>query len=657
MADVWRIVFDPDDLVLNRGKRPAWTMPSRPSARWRQSLTPNQFDLSIADRFTAGQNRALSISEWVIQGAALVAALLRFGLRRMSDTLAIELGVIVVGGLFLLLALLVLRDHGSLTRETFRSRHRVPFLLLMVWLGVSVAILVFGPGLLGFGEQWTRFSLWFRWSDLVIVARAFLVVIRLVRGVTAEGLNPAWLLVGSFGLLILLGTSLLMLPKCHASDAPQYGFYGRVRICLFTATSATCVTGLVVVPTGGPDAYWSTTGQFVIMGLIQVGGLGIMTCGAFFALTGGQAMRLRETETLRELLDSEQTVNVRQLLVAILVFTFGSELIGGLFLTGLWPELPWGERLFRGMFHAVSAFCNAGFDLQGTSLVGLETRWQTWGVIPTLVILGGIGFGVLFNLAHVTFHRLRRRRLTPWEAEATYRSRLRHYRPVRLTMTTRLVLITTGALLVSATAWYFFFEAAGEGVLANQPIEQRLSHAWIQSVVFRTAGFNSVDLNELRPASKLVAVVLMFIGGSPISTGGGVKTITLAVTILGIVSLMRGRPRTEAFGRTLPDDVTRRALAVIAIGMATLFVVTLLLAVFEDQSEIPVIDLLFQAASACATVGASTMDTGALTHPSQFVLIVAMFLGRVGPLTLLLGLARQRHAAVYSYPEERVTLG
>src|SRR5690606_22168961 len=129
-----------------------------------------------------------------------------------------------------------------------------------------------------------------RWSDLVIVARAFLVAIRLVRGVTAEGMNPAWLLVGSFGFLILLGTSLLMLPKCHAADAPRDECLDRVRICLFTATSATCVTGLTVVPTGGPDAYWSATGHVVIMGLIQVGGLGIMTCGAFFAITGGQGM-------------------------------------------------------------------------------------------------------------------------------------------------------------------------------------------------------------------------------------------------------------------------------------------------------------------------------------------------------------------------------
>jgi trk system potassium uptake protein TrkH len=323
----------------------------------------------------------------------------------------------------------------------------------------------------------------------------------------------------------------------------------------------------------------------------------------------------------------------------------------------LWDDRPFSEQAFFSVFHAVSAFCNAGFDLTGQSFVGLGARWQVWGVIAGLIIIGGLGFGTLYNIAHTATARLRR---SPGPVNSWLPSvgdRIAPGRPARLTVTTRLVIAMTVLLLFAGTIWHFVYEATEGGTLDNAPFGQRLADSWFQSVTYRTAGFNSIDLSKLRPASLLFAIVLMFIGASPVSTGGGVKTVTVAVAWLAVAGILRGRTQTEAFGRSIPDEVVKRALTVIAIGVATLFFVALLLASFEDESHIPMIDLMYEAASACGTVGVTTGITSQLTPPSQIVLMCAMFLGRVGPLTLLLGVAGQRQSADYSYPDERVTLG
>ncbi|HEX6986419.1 MAG TPA: potassium transporter TrkG, partial [Planctomycetaceae bacterium] len=351
-------------------------------------------------------------------------------------------------------------------------------------------------------------------------------------------------------------------------------------------------------------------------------------------------------------------VDVRRLVFAILAFTFGSELIGAVLLSGLWADKPPAEQAYYSLFHAVSAFCNAGFDLTGRSFLGLGTRWQVWGVIAGLVIVGGLGFGTLYNLSHAALTRLRWGRRAPAkDRPLPFGPKVASGRPARLTVTTRLVLLTTALLLAAGTAWHYVFEAAPGGTAYGLPPEQRLADAWFQSVIYRTAGFNTVDHAQLRPATKLVAVVLMFIGAAPVSCGGGVKTAAVAVVALAFASIMRGRPHAEAFGRAIPDEVVKRALAVVILGAATLITVTLALTAFEDGTDIPPLDLLFESASACGTVGVSTGITPRLSPASQVVLIVAMFLGRVGPLTLLLGLAGQRQVAEYDYPEERVTLG
>jgi trk system potassium uptake protein TrkH len=414
-------------------------------------------------------------------------------------------------------------------------------------------------------------------------------------------------------------------------------------VALFTATSAACVTGLIVETTG---TYWSRMGQTVILCLFQLGGLGIMTWGAFFALAGGGQMQVKESATLRGLLESDTLGDVRRMLRAIVAFTFTSELAGALLLLGLWPELPFAERLYFGVFHSVSAFCNAGFALTPDSFVGMGMRWQVWGVVPALIIVGGLGFAVLYNLSVLVRSNYRELQQPP----------LFHLprRRVRLTLTSTLVLVTTGGLLLAGAAAYDLLESTNPRRDASW--SERLAEAWFQSVTFRTAGFNSVDHGRLQPATKLLAVLLMFIGASPGSTGGGVKTVCFALAVMAVVSILRGREQVEIRHRTISTLQTNRALVVIALGAFLVMLCTLLLAVFENQPG-RFLDHLYEATSALGTVGVSTGITAGLSGPSQVVLIVGMFLGRVGPLTLLMALAGRGDSARYHYPAEPVTLG
>ena len=615
------------------------------------------FDLQQSDRFEPWQRRLLFVMELLALMVGTAAAVLRHGLRTLSTPLAYELGTVVIGSLILLAGTLMLRDRASLVRDTFRRRKLLSFILLAFWLAGSAAVLLAGPDHLGLaGGRWENVLIW---SDLIMACRMLASGVGYTRGVTAGEWNPGLVLSGTFVVLISVGTLLLMLPKCRAETAPPLSLLERTHVAFFTATSASCVTGLIIVPTGGPHRYWSSTGQAVICGLFQIGGLGIMTCGAFFAIASTRSLRLREAATLRELFDSDQPVNVRRLVLLVLAYTFGCELVGAISLSGLWTDLPFIERAGYSLFHSISAFCNAGFDLTGQSFLGLAHRAEVWGAVSALIVLGGLGFGTLYSLAHAALGQWQRIRMN--KEKSLLNSMQQSNRQTdfpRVSVSARLVLMTTAILLIGGTTWIYFFEAMPHGTGAHSSHSHRLADAWFQSVTFRTAGFNTVDMAQLRPASKLFAVVLMFIGASPVSTGGGVKTTVVAVALLALAAILRGRPHAEVFGRMIPDEVVKRALTVIALGGTTVIVVTMLLAAFEDEKNWTLVDLLFEAASACGTVGVSTGLTADLSVPSQFVLVVAMFLGRIGPLTLLLGLARQNPGtSEFEYPEERVTLG
>ena len=383
---------------------------------------------------------------------------------------------------------------------------------------------------------------------------------------------------------------------------------------LFTATSATCVTGLVVEDT---PTYWSREGQLVILGLFQIGGLGIMTFGAFFGLIAGRSIGLKEHATFSDLLDSEGLRHVRRLLIAILTFTLLMEVLGAIGLSSLWRDQPFGERVFQSLFLSVSGFCNAGFALTENSFVGLADCWQVWGALSLLIIVGGLGFAVLFDVSRFLQHQVQGRR---------HAVGLLRERPVlRLSLTTKIVLTSTSLLLVTGAMGLFLLErTSAHGSTAPMTA----ADAWFQSVTFRTAGFNTVDMGQLQPTSKLLGILLMFIGASPGSTGGGVKTIAFSIAVLGLMAVLRRRKHIECFGRMLPDILMHRALAVMFLSLLLIMVTTALLLLYEDRPEY-FLDYMFEATSAVGTVGvSSTLPTGdgVLVSVTQ-VLISAVTIG------------------------------
>ena len=482
------------------------------------------------------------------------------------------------------------------------------------------------------------------WTPLAVVVVAVLGLLAFCRNLAAITKNSAVLLVGSFLVVIAVGTVLLKLPACRAVAAD-----GSIQepagwdTALFTATSASCVTGLIVEPTG---SYWSPLGHAVIFSLFQIGGLGILTFGAFVAVLSGRfGLQFREARTLREMLDSDSVQSSRRLLLTIMLFTLVVEGIGAMSMMGLWPHLPVREQAWNAVFHSVSAFCNAGFSLQDDGFLGMGGRWQIYGVVSTLIILGGLGFPVVQNVWICCWGRVKGRPSTILSG-----------RPViapPLSLHTRIVLTSTASLLLfGAVSWYILESFHATNVSATQ----RAADAWFQSVTFRTAGFNSVDHASMHPANKLLAIFLMFIGAAPGSTGGGVKTVVFSVTLINIWTVLRGRDRAEVFGRSIPARQVSRSLAIVGVGIFVVMATTGLLVIFEQKPD-RFLDHLFEATSAFGTVGVSAGITPELSLPSRLLICAVMFLGRVGPITLLLAMANPADSPRYDYPEERLSLG
>lgn len=528
-----------------------------------------------------------------------------------------------------------------------------------------------------------RFDALLLWVEVILATMAVTSLLTAIRQLAARTHNSAILLVGSFLALITVGTLLLKHPMCRAKpETPLDGTPAAVvstametpwDVALFTATSASCVTGLIVEDT---DTYWSPVGHVVIFCLFQIGGLGILTFGAFVAvLSGRHGMQFREARTLREVLDAESVHGSRRLLVTILLFTVSVELLGAVMLSGLWADKPMGQQMWFSLFHSVSAFCNAGFSLNPGGFDGLGSRWQVWGPLSWLIILGGLGFPVVHDLWTWLRRRWRHDHATPLFRKAGIRP--------HLSLHTRIVLITGALLLVTGAFLWFVLEslprvnaseiedrvvavagqdASDENIpefIATPPdgsVTTRMADAWFQSVTFRTAGFNTVDHQEQHPATKLMAIFLMFIGAAPGSTGGGVKTVVFAITVLNIRAVLKGHSRVEVYNRCIPATQVARSLSMIALGMFIVMGTAGLLVIFEHKPHL-FIDLLYEATSAFATVGVSAGVTPDLSLPSRVLICLVMLLGRVGPVTMLLAMAAPRDGGHYDYPEERVSLG
>jgi trk system potassium uptake protein TrkH len=466
-------------------------------------------------------------------------------------------------------------------------------------------------------------------------------------------LHPAQLLVLSFGMVIAVGTLLLSLPVAVQTGPPL-----RLIDAFFTATSATCVTGLAVVDTG---RQFSLFGQIVILCCFQIGGLGLMAFTTIFLVATGRRLAIADRIVIQESFHHTPTGNLGALVRYIVVGTLVTEALGAASLAALFwrsgAHATLGGAIYSGIFHAISAFCNAGFSLYSDSLVGFRSNPLVLAVVSALIIAGGLGFLVGLDLKEYIQQSWFR---SFWTARV--RDRVQAVRPrPRLSLHTKMVLAMTGALLAIGTVSYYGLERAG--ALRDMSAADAVMNSWFCSVTARTAGFNSVDYANLGGPALLCTMVLMFIGASPGSAGGGVKTSTFGLLLISAVYRWRGHGGPHAFGRSIPRETLDRASTVVVVAIGFIILAGSFLMAVEARSANPLesqsrfLPVLFETFSGFGTVGLSMGITAALTATGKVALCVVMFVGRVGPLTAALAVAIRKRQPKIRYAEENVMVG
>lgn len=435
------------------------------------------------------------------------------------------------------------------------------------------------------------------------------------------------IIVGSFIIVILVGTLLLMLPWATPDGI-------NFLDALFTATSATCVTGLVV-----RDTYQGFTGfgQAIIIALIQIGGLGLVTLTSFFALTLRRKTSFHSMRLASESINTSEVAQSRQLLVVVIKLAALFEGLGALLLLPVFVPRFGANGIFVSIFIAISAFCNAGFDLLGrntpyASLTEYAGNWYVQGIIMFLIIAGGLGF--------LVWHDLGRWRKTR-----------------KLTFHTKIVLFCTAILIVGGTMGFAFLEWGNPATLGDMGVGDKLVNSMFQSVSARTAGFNTVDLASMQTITKCMMCILMFIGAAPGGTGGGIKVTTFSVILVTVISVVTGREDAVLFRRKIDKKTVYRALAIAVLSSLAVIVATLIIFFNTDILYDP-LDSLFEAVSAFATVGLSVGVTSAMGPVARFITIMTMFIGRVGPVSLAISLATNKHQDRFEVlPEGKISVG
>ena len=540
-------------------------------------------------------------------------------LDQLSYGLVIAAGFVTLGS--------VLR--AKLREETVRNAE-------FVWFILAVVLVLARP--LGF-EVWERTQ---HWPHLLfLLGFIFIELSRLELGRNSTLFNPALLFTVSFVLIIAIGSALFLLPNASTRHM-------SLVEAVFTSTSAVCVTGLSVIDVGRD---LTAMGQWVLLLLIQLGGLGVMTFTSFFAFFFKGRTSLEEQLRIRDIANTS-LVNAKSFIVQVIAFTLAVELVGMVLIYYAVPQdvfATQSDRLFFALFHSVSAFNNAGFSTQSLGMYELPFRFNyslMW-ILALLFIFGGMGFGIIFNFSR--YVRLwitgRVRRLftgIPCE---------RHPRIVNIS--SRLVLKVTALLIVVGTVAVMVFE--WNGALAQHPTWWgRFSAAFFTGVTPRTAGFNVVDYGALTVPTLMITLLLMYIGASPGSTGGGIKTTTFAVATLNIFATARGRRRVEFSGREISNLSIRRAFA--AIVLSLVFLGLSITTIASLEKNLGLLPIAFECFSAFSTVGLSMNLTTQLGDPARLALVVVMFVGRVSALTLLVGVLRQVQVTPYRYPKEDILI-
>ncbi|WP_128426118.1 TrkH family potassium uptake protein [Gudongella oleilytica] len=435
-------------------------------------------------------------------------------------------------------------------------------------------------------------------------------------------MNPPRILALGFMTTILLGALLLNLPRASVSGE-SIGFIDA----LFTSASAVCVTGLVVVNTAD---HWTVFGQAVILMLIQIGGLGIMTMATIFALVSGKKISLKERLVIKEQLNQESLSGLVKLVKYVIAMTLFIEFVGAVVLSYVFiPEFGLKQGIWNSLFHSVSAFCNAGFDITGNSFMDYNDSTIAIVAICFLVVLGGLGFSVIIDF-------------------------LRHRSWKRLSLHTRLVIIISFLLLAIGTLLILVLEWNNPGTLKDMTLGDKVRAALFAAVVPRTAGFNSIDVGAMMQATAFFTIILMFIGGSPGSTAGGIKTATFGVVIMATIAIIKGERDIEIYKKRIPQETVFKSLAIVTVGMGMIIGVSFLLTLTESWGFL---DTMFEATSAFATVGLSRGLTPNLSNAGKLIIIGTMYAGRVGPLTMAFAFGYNRKHKRYRYSEGHITVG
>jgi trk system potassium uptake protein TrkH len=437
--------------------------------------------------------------------------------------------------------------------------------------------------------------------------------------------TPVQILAIGFAGVILAGAILLSLPVSSA-DGKATPFIDS----LFTATSAVCVTGLVVLDTG---THWNYFGKTIIMLLIEIGGLGFMSFATLIALLLGKKITLRERLVMQEAMNSFSLQGLVKMAKYILVFTFSIQFAGALILsTQFIPTYGMAKGFYYGVFHSISAFCNAGFDLIGNfqSLTPFSENLVIILTIAALIVVGGLGFAV-------------------WSEIYSYK------RFKKLSVHTRIVIISTAALIIIGWILMLMFELNNPATLGPMSVKGKLLNSLFASVTPRTAGYNSISTAEMTTAGRFLTIILMFIGGASGSTAGGIKVTTFSIIILTVISIIKGREDTEVFQRRISSDIVRKSFVITTLAVILVILVTMILTITESGASFEYI--FYEATSAFGTVGLTLGLTPELSFIGKIVLSFTMYCGRLGPLTLALALASSNNSNTIRYPEDKVLVG
>lgn len=447
-------------------------------------------------------------------------------------------------------------------------------------------------------------------------------------------LKPNVVFLLSFLFLILVGSGFLMMPKMIVSQGSM-----RFIDAVFMATSAACVTGLAVVD---PGTYFTFSGQVVILILVQLGGLGILTFATFFASLMRQGIGVKQNVAMFELLETDSLFSTKNLLRKLVLMTFSIEAIGAVIIFLTWGRdahfVSLGSKIFYSVFHAVSAFCNAGLSLYPEGLYTEQVRvaYVMHLTVAGLIIFGGIGFPTIIDV--LSPESMRKRMNNPW----------RNWK-----LLSRITIYTSAALIALGTAGFFLLEYFN--TLSHLSLAEAFITSFFQSVSTRTAGYNTVDMSALTVPTLLLFMFLMFIGASPGSTGGGIKTTTFTIILLSVWATVRGKKNVEIGNRTIPHVVSYKAFSVFTFAAILNVLFIFILSITDSQFDI--LRLAFEQVSAFATVGLSTGITAGLSDAGKAILILSMFIGRVGTLTLALALSTRTSTTAYKFPETHLAVG